>query len=131
MARAIAVPAAPVKDGAQWELAAQWAQGWRVVKWLVSPLIVVSFLVVIGQGFLFYRLFDDMHPVLGYAYVAMLAGLLAVLVGRPLAAFLTMPVAATSPRTMTVSSMPSSRKSMTARTSRPDAEGHSDNGGRR
>ena len=33
MAKAIAVPAAPVKDVAQWELAAQWAQGWRVVKW--------------------------------------------------------------------------------------------------
>lgn len=97
MAKAIAGPAAPVRDAAQWELAVQWAQGWRVVKWSVSALIVVAFLVVIGQGFLFYRLFDDAHPVLGYVYVAVLAGLLAVLVGQPLKAFLSMPVAAKPP----------------------------------
>ncbi|MEX1251118.1 MAG: DUF697 domain-containing protein, partial [Hyphomonas sp.] len=63
----------------------------------VSALIVVTFLIVIGQGFLFYRLFDDVHPVLGYAYILVLAGLLALLVGRPLAAFLSMPVAARPP----------------------------------
>ncbi len=97
MAKAIAGAAAPAADGAQWELAAQWAQGWRVLKWSVSALIVVTFLIVIGQGFLFYRLFDDVHPLLGYAYVLVVAGLLAVLVGRPLAAFLSMPVAARPP----------------------------------
>jgi len=97
MAKAIAGSAAPAADGAQWELAAQWAQGWRVLKWSVSALIVVTFLIVIGQGFLFYRLFDDVHPLLGYAYILVLAGLLAVLVGRPLAAFLSMPVAARPP----------------------------------
>lgn len=97
MAKAIAGSAAPAADGAQWELAAQWAQGWRVLKWSVSALIVVTFLIVIGQGFLFYRLFDDVHPLLGYAYILFVAGLLAVLVGRPLAAFLSMPVAARPP----------------------------------
>ena len=68
MAKALVpVPAQPaVKEAPQWEPAAQWAQGWRVVKWSVSALIVVAFLMVIGQGFLFYRLFDDVHPVLGY-----------------------------------------------------------------
>jgi len=97
MAKAIAGPASPAKDGTQWELAAQWAQGWRVVKWSVTALIVAAFLIVIGQGFLFYRLFDDVHPLLGYVYVLVLAGLLAVLVGRPIAAFLSMPVAAKPP----------------------------------
>ena len=55
MAKALVpVPAQPaVKESPQWELAAQWAQGWRVVKWSVSALIVVAFLMVIGQGFLF------------------------------------------------------------------------------
>ncbi len=97
MVKAIAGPASTTKEGAQWELAAQWAQGWRVVKWSVSALIIAAFLVVIGQGFLFYRLFDDVHPVLGYAYVLILAGLLVALVGRPIAAFLSMPVAAKPP----------------------------------
>ncbi len=97
MAKAIAGTDSPAKDGTQWELAAQWAQGWRVVKWSVSALVVAAFLVVIGQGFLFYRLFDDVHPVLGYAYVLILAGLLVALVGRPIAGFLSMPVAARPP----------------------------------
>jgi hypothetical protein len=52
---------------------------------------------VIGQGFLFYRMFDDVHPVLGYAYIVILALMLAVLVGRPIMGFLSMPVAAKPP----------------------------------
>jgi hypothetical protein len=36
------------------------------------PSWSIAFLVVIGQGFLFYRLFDDVHPVLGYAYIVVL-----------------------------------------------------------
>ena len=99
MAKAlVTVPVQPaVKEPPQWELAAQWAQGWRVVKWSVSALIAAALLVVIGQGFLFYRVFDEVHPLLGYAYVGVLAALLAVLVVRPLAAFLSMPVAAKPP----------------------------------
>jgi len=97
MAKAIAAPAPQPKDGVEWELASQWAQGWKFLKWSATAFIVIAFLVVIGQGFLFYRMFDDVHPVLGYAYVVILALMLAVLVGRPLMGFLSMPVAAKPP----------------------------------
>jgi hypothetical protein len=97
MAKAIMGPAQPAKDGAGWELASQWAQGWKFLKWSATAFIVIAFLVVIGQGFLFYRMFDDVHPVLGYAYIVILALMLAVLVGRPIMGFLSMPVAARPP----------------------------------
>jgi hypothetical protein len=97
MAKAIAGPAQQPKDGVEWELASQWAQGWKFLKWSATAFIVIAFLVVIGQGFLFYRLFDDVHPVLGYVYVVVLALMLAVLVGRPVMGFLSMPVAARPP----------------------------------
>ncbi|KJS26141.1 MAG: hypothetical protein VR75_08575 [Hyphomonadaceae bacterium BRH_c29] len=97
MAKAITGPAQPAKDGAGWELASQWAQGWKFLKWSATAFIVIAFLVVIGQGFLFYRMFDDVHPVLGYAYIVILALMLAVLVGRPIMGFLSMPVAARPP----------------------------------
>ena len=84
-------------DGVQWELASQWARGWRFLKWSATAFIVIAFLVVIGQGFLFYRMFDDVHPVLGYAYVVILALILGVMVGRPIRSFLAMPVAARPP----------------------------------
>ena len=90
MAKAIAGPA-PSKDGVEWELAAQWAQGWKFVKWSATALVVIAFLVVIGQGFLYYRLFDDVHPGLGYAYIIVLALILGVMIGRPLMSFLAMP----------------------------------------
>lgn len=97
MAKAITGPVQPAKDGAGWELASQWAQGWKFLKWSATAFIVIAFLVVIGQGFLFYRMFDDVHPVLGYAYIVILALMLAVLVGRPIMGFLSMPVAARPP----------------------------------
>lgn len=97
MAKAIAVVPTGPSDDVQWELASQWAMAWRFLKWSATAFVVIGFLVVIGQGFLFYRMFDDVHPVLGYAYVVVLALILAVLVGRPLASFLAMPVAARPP----------------------------------
>ena len=100
MAKALVkVPAPPPseKPPQQWELAAQWAQGWRVVKLAASILVVVACLIVIGQGYLFYRLFDDLHPVAGLVYIVGLTAALAWLVARPIAAFLSMPVAARPP----------------------------------
>jgi hypothetical protein len=85
------------KPAQQWELAAQWAQGWRVVKVAASVLIVIAFLMVVGQGYLFYRLFDDLHPIAGLVYILVLTAALAWLVARPIAAFLSMPVAAKPP----------------------------------
>lgn len=95
----VPVPAsAPAaKPAQQWELAAQWAQGWRVVKFAASVLVVIAFLIVVGQGYLFYRLFDDLHPVAGLIYILVLTAALAWLVARPIAAFLSMPVAARPP----------------------------------
>jgi len=98
MAKAVVGPVGPgIRAAPQWELAAQWAQGWRILKWSVSALVVITFLMVIGQGYLFYRLFDDVHPVLGYVYILVLTGLIGVLVVRPVMAFLSMPVAARPP----------------------------------
>lgn len=100
MAKALVpVPAQPPveKPAQQWELAAQWAQGWRVVKLAASVLMVIAFLIVVGQGYLFYRLFDDLHPIAGLVYIAALTAALAWLVARPIAAFLSMPVAAKPP----------------------------------
>jgi len=95
----VPVPAAPPaeKPPQQWELAAQWAQGWRIVKWSLSAVVVIAFLMVVGQGYLFYRLFDDVHPLLGYGYILLLTVGLALLVVRPVVAFLSMPVAAKPP----------------------------------
>lgn len=100
MAKALVPVPAPSpsdKPPQQWELAAQWAQGWQVVKLAASILVVITCLIVIGQGYLFYRLFDDLHPVAGLVYVAGLTAALAWLVARPIAAFLSMPVAARPP----------------------------------
>ncbi|KCZ98292.1 hypothetical protein HPO_10322 [Hyphomonas polymorpha PS728] len=93
------VPAQPPveKPAQQWELAAQWAQGWRVLKVAASVAVVIAFLMVIGQAYLFYRLFDDLHPVAGFVYIVALTAALAWLVARPVAAFLSMPVAARPP----------------------------------
>lgn len=100
MAKALVpVPAQPPveKPPQQWELAAQWAQGWRVLKVAASVAVVIAFLMVIGQAYLFYRLFDDLHPVAGFVYIVALTAALAWLVARPVAAFLSMPVAARPP----------------------------------
>lgn len=95
----VPVPAQPptTKPAQQWELAAQWAQGWRVVKVAASVVVGIAFLMVIGQGYLFYWLFDDLHPVAGLVYIVVLTAALAWLVARPVAAFLSMPVAARPP----------------------------------
>jgi putative membrane protein len=96
-AKALPGPDQPTKDGTEWELASQWAQGWKFLKWSATAFLAIAFLVVIGQGFLFYRMFDDVHPVMGYAYIVVLALMLVVLVGRPIMGFLAMPVAAKPP----------------------------------
>ncbi len=90
---------APAETAPQWEFASQWTKAWKVIKWSGAALLTLAFLTVIGQGFLFYRMFDDVHPLLGYSFVLLLAGLLLLLVGRPLVSFLSMPVAARPPHT--------------------------------
>lgn len=87
---------APVED-AKWELAEQWNHFWACMKWGATAVLVLLALLIIGQGFLYYKVFADIHPVLGWVFVAALAGLLFLLVGRPLKAYLSTPVVATPP----------------------------------
>lgn len=84
-------------DEIEWELAHQLQRGWRVLKWIFTALVCVGFLLVIGQMYLFYNLFADIHPALGIGFVAVLTFALILLVVRPLASFLTTPVAAKAP----------------------------------
>lgn len=81
----------------QWELAHQWKRAWRVMKWVFTALVFVGFLLVIGQMYLYYNLFSDIHPWLGIGFVATLTVLLLLLVGRPLVSFLGTPVVAKPP----------------------------------
>ncbi|MEL7481875.1 MAG: DUF697 domain-containing protein [Pseudomonadota bacterium] len=81
----------------EWDLASQWKETWRILKWAATALVVIAFLTVIGQAFLYYRMFDDMHPLLGIAFAISLAGLLAFLIGRPLLSFFMTPVMARPP----------------------------------
>ena len=90
-------PDEPETDVVKWELAAQWRLAWRALKWSFTALSVLGFLVVIGQGFLFYRMFADIHPALGLVFVILLAAILIILVGRPLASFFSTPVMARPP----------------------------------
>lgn len=100
MAKNVPAPVdAPIETAPQWEFASQWSKAWKVLKWSGVALLTIAFLTVIGQGFLFYRIFDDVHPLLGYSFILILAALLLLLVGRPLASFLSMPVAAKPPHT--------------------------------
>ncbi|MEM7768454.1 MAG: hypothetical protein AAF253_13365, partial [Pseudomonadota bacterium] len=74
-------------DTPNWELARQWSLAWRTLKWGFSAVIVLGFLVVIGQGYLFFRIFADIHPAFGWVFAATLTAALAWLVGRPLMNF--------------------------------------------
>lgn len=80
-----------------WELARQWRRLWRYVKWAATAGLAIMFLLVVGQGFLFYRMFAEVHPWLGIVFVALLALLIVLLVGRPLLAFFRTPVVASAP----------------------------------
>lgn len=81
----------------RWELAKQWSLAWKALKWSATALVVIGFLMVIGQGYLFYQLFSDIHPALGVGFVIVLTLLLLLLVVRPVMGFLSMPVMAEPP----------------------------------
>ena len=98
----------------EWELAAQWKLAWRTLKWSFTALTALGFLVVIGQGFLFYRIFADVHPMLGLAFAVLLGAILILLVGRPLVSFFTTPVMA-SPPNVTIDPEAPSSTAMSAR----------------
>ena len=80
-----------------WELAGQLSRAWRIFKWVMTGFLALAFLLVIGEAYLFFKLFSDIHPSLGVIFVVLLTFLLLFLVGRPLLAFFHTPVAATPP----------------------------------
>ncbi|MEL6285633.1 MAG: hypothetical protein AAFQ18_05430, partial [Pseudomonadota bacterium] len=90
-------PGTSAQAGSDWELARQWSIAWRALKWGITAIIALGFLTVIGQGYLFYQIFADIHPILGWVFIAALTTLLALLVGRPLVSFFRTPVMATPP----------------------------------
>ena len=59
--------------------------------------MVLAFLLVIGQMYLYYDLFFRIHPILGITFAVILTGLLIWLVGRPMLAFWRTPIAAKPP----------------------------------
>lgn len=87
---------APPDDGT-WELARQWKRAWVTLKWAVYGLLGLSFLMIIGQMYLFYNLFADIHWALGLGFVVALTAALFWLVVRPLLSFFSTPIAATPP----------------------------------
>lgn len=81
----------------RWEIAAQWRLGWRAIKLTFFAAIVLAAFLVIGQGYLFYNLFSDIHPWLGYGFVAVLTIAIGWLIGVPVASYLRTPAIANPP----------------------------------
>lgn len=84
-------------DDVDWELAAQWNRAWQKIKLVGSLIIVLGFLIVIGEGFLLFRTFWEVHPVIGLAFLGLVSAVLYYLVGRPLMSFFGTPVMAEPP----------------------------------
>ncbi len=89
--------AAAKAAASRWELADQWRLAWRGLKWTAAGVITIGALVVVGQVFLFHQMFSQIHPVLGWAFVAAMAGLIIWLIGIPLFRFLKAPAIAEAP----------------------------------
>ncbi len=95
------LPAAPAEtpeaQSQRWEFAAQWKLAWRTLMWVFWGGVVLGALVVVGQGYLYFQLFADIHPALGYAFVAVLTAAIGWFIVRPLIGFFSMPVMAAPP----------------------------------
>ena len=78
-----AAPSAP-NETDRWEIADQWRQAWRGLKWTAAGLITIAALMAVGQIYLFQQLFSEIHPALGWGFVISATGLAARFVGWPL-----------------------------------------------
>lgn len=90
------IPAVDISEN-DWELAAQWNRAWQKIKLVGSLIIVLGFLIVVGEGFLLFQTFWELHPVFGLLFLGTVSGLLYYLVGRPLLSFFSTPVMAEPP----------------------------------
>ena len=88
---------APLEPSAQWEIAHQWRLAWRTVKWSVIGVLGFLALMAAGQIYLFHQMFSDIHPALGWVFVAAVASLAAWLIGWPLVRFFSTPSIARPP----------------------------------
>ena len=82
----------------RWEIADQWRQGWRALKWGFTGLVTIGTLVVVGQVFLFYQMFSEIHWLLGWAFAAAFTGLCFFFIALPLMRFLRSPAIAEPPK---------------------------------
>lgn len=79
------------KASERWELAYQWRMLWRTLKYAVLGFLAFLTLLAVGQIYLFHQLFSDIHPFLGWAFIAFITGFLLFFVVWPLARFLHAP----------------------------------------
>ena len=91
-------PAPAADTGPQrWEVARQWRLAWRALKWTVFGALIAAALVVVGQVYLFYSLFADLHPLLGYGFAALVTAAFVWLVILPTVRFLRVPAVTRPP----------------------------------
>ena len=81
----------------RWEIAEQWRLAWRGLKWFVVGGIILLAFLAAGQVYLFYQLFADIHPILGWSFVAVVTGIFVWFVGMPLLRFFRLPKIGTPP----------------------------------
>ncbi len=82
----------------RWELVRMARSFWKRLRWTVRLLVLGAGVLLVAQLFALYRALADLHPWLGLAGVLVFVGLLAWLVGRPLASALRLPGVVTPPR---------------------------------
>ncbi|MGD2133999.1 MAG: DUF697 domain-containing protein, partial [Maricaulaceae bacterium] len=84
-------------EAERWEITRQWKLAWRALKWTFYGGLMIAALTIVGQVYLFYGLFSDIHPFAGYAFAAAVTIAFVWLIVLPAARFLHMPAMARPP----------------------------------
>ena len=90
-------PPTPEPVNPTWEIAYQWRLLWRGLKWTVVGAVAFLALMAVGQIYLFHQIFSDVHPFLGWAFIAAITGFGGWLIGVPLWRFFRTPEIAHPP----------------------------------
>ncbi len=80
-----------------WEIARQWRAFWRAAKWGAAGAAGLIALSLVGQVFLFFDMFNAVHPALGAAFLVASVGAIGRFVAWPLFRFLAGPKALSPP----------------------------------
>ncbi len=93
MPKAASSPTATPDAAAEgrWTIARQWRLAWRALTWAALGALVIAALLVVGQIYLFYGLFADIHPLLGVGFVLAATAGFGWLVILPAARLMAMP----------------------------------------